>query len=218
MPGIVQGFYSGPPATADVQPAVHDVRLDTDSGERISEPWPVLAKIPVLFPKFGGYYMAGPMSQGDHVILIALDLDPTVHRLNGNAADPVDVRRHGGQYWIAIPGDITDPGGVTAPSVFTCGHIGGPVIQIDGSKVYLGGTSVTDALALASKVDAIMVLLKTLSTSLATAMGVLATAATPAGPMHSAGPDAGDYTAVGSAATALAAGIATVASSLVKSG
>lgn len=151
-PGIVKTFYPGPPASADVEVAVHDVRFDTDSGERISEPWPILAKVPVLFPKFGGYYVAGPMSAGDHVVLIAFDLDPTVHRLTGDAEDPVDVRRHSGGYWVALPGDITDPGGFPAPTVFTCGKIGGPVIQIDGSKVYLGGTSVTDAVALATKV------------------------------------------------------------------
>src|ERR1700683_758670 len=162
MPGIVVTFYPGvagtSPACVDVQPAVNDVRFDTDTTERISEPWPIIPRVPILYPKGGGYVMAFPLQAQDKVTLIAYDLDPTAHRLNGAQVDPMDVRRHAGAYWAAIPGDITNPGAMlsstSACSSFVLGQDGRPPQQIviSATSIALGGS--TDAIALASKVDA----------------------------------------------------------------
>lgn len=135
-PGIVLAYY-GAEQAADVQPATHDVRIDPDTQERVSEPWPILPKVRVLFPKFSGLAVWGDLSPGDKVLLIALDLDPTKHRASGQAEDPIDTRRHGGAYWVAIPGDLTDAG--TLPST-------------GAGKVFVGGGA--DAAALASVLDA----------------------------------------------------------------
>jgi hypothetical protein len=48
-------------------------------------------------------------------VLIGFDLDPSAFMRSGQPSDPVDTRRHGGSYWVAIPGDITD-GGIQAPA------------------------------------------------------------------------------------------------------
>lgn len=153
MPGIVQAYYPSEQA-ADVEPATHDVRIDTVTGERLSEPWPVLPKVRVLFPRFNGLAVWCDLAAGDKVTLLALDLDPTAHRLSGNAEDPIDTRRHGGAYWVAFPGDITDAG--TLPSTggaIMVGKPGGVMVKVSASEVDLGAANASDKVALASILD-----------------------------------------------------------------
>lgn len=157
VPGIVHA-YSASDQTADVQPAVHDVRFDPVLGTRISEPWPIVPKVPIAFPRFGGFTISGPVSPGDKVILLAFDLDPTAHRATGQPSDPIDVRRHGGVYWTAFPADLTDPGRLHDSSAAGAGLVLGKdgstaQIRISGSGISLGAGA-SDAVALASKVDA----------------------------------------------------------------
>lgn len=154
--GIVQAYYPGAPATVDVLVAVNDARFDVDTDERISEPGPTLSKVPVAYPCGGGYSLTFPLANGDKVQLIADDLDPTKHRLTGNQEDPIDVRRHAGRYWHAVPVDFT----ISAPSAGATLKIGkgATTIEIDGSTINLAGNS--DFVALASKVDACMASIK----------------------------------------------------------
>ena len=56
------------------------------------------------------HVIAGPLQAGDKALLVAFDLDPTAHRLTGDAEDPLDASRHTGKFWVALPCDITDPG------------------------------------------------------------------------------------------------------------
>lgn len=149
MPGIVVAHYPGKPATVDVQPAVNDVRFDLDTGDRVSEPWPIIPRVPVCYPSGGGYSLTFPLAPGDKVELLADDMDPTVFRLTGNQGDPSDVRRHGGNYWKAIPVDLTDTGAPTAGNTLKIGK-GTTTITIDGATINLGGSS--DFVALASLV------------------------------------------------------------------
>jgi protein gp138 len=147
MPGIVQAYYATE-QTADVQPGVNDVRFDVDTGARISEPWPVIPKVPVAFFKAAGFAVYADLSPGDKVILIAQDLDPTIFRSSGKQADPIDTGRHRGAYWVAIPTDITDGGRmVSSGGALVLGKPGG------GGNIYLGSASPPDAVGLASKID-----------------------------------------------------------------
>jgi len=184
MPGIVQTYY---PSTqqADIQPAVNDVRIDPILGTRISEPWPVIPKVRILFPVFGAFILYADLVPGNKVVLLGFDLDPSAFMRSGQASDPVDTRRHGGSYWVAIPGDITD-GGAQAPT---------------GSLLVLGANG--DFAALATKVDAIMTLLKTFA-------GFFGTSAIVAPSTGIAIPT------LQTAASNLAGGISSVASSRLK--
>lgn len=160
MPGIVKAFHAGSAGrapTVDVQPAVHDVRFDLDTGERVSEPWPLLTNVPVAWPKFGGFIISGPLAPGDEVELRSHDLDPSAFRASGTPGDPPDVRRHGGNYWRAVPGGISDAkapqDGGAAGSELVIGKDGGqPQIRINGSTIQLGASG-GDAVGLASKID-----------------------------------------------------------------
>ncbi len=178
LPGVVVAYYSDE-QTADVQPAISDPRFDPDTNERLTfdangtpdpdgtsdEPWPVIPRVPVAFPKFGGYVIAGPLAKGNRVLLVAFDLDPTLHLNTGNVENPIDVGRHTGTYWWCIPADITDPGRMhdasAAAGSLVIGKDGAQQqIRIDGSNISLGA-GVADFVALAGKVDAAFSALKT---------------------------------------------------------
>lgn len=161
FPGIVQAYHpggQGQKATVDVQIAVNDVRTDIDTGAQISETADVITGIPVLWPRFGGFVIKGPLAQNDEVTLIAYDLDPSQFRSTGRVSDPPDVKRHGGNYWCALPCGIADTNGTSSDgaSVLTIGVDGGAAqIQISGSSIQLGNNG-TDHVALASIVDGIL--------------------------------------------------------------
>jgi Phage protein Gp138 N-terminal domain len=149
MPGIVVAYHASAagksPPSVDVQPGVHDLRIDTETGERVSEPWPIIASVPLAWPKGGGASIAFAMAKGDKVLLLSFDQDPTAHRGTGNAEDPPDAHRHGGGHWIALPFDITDAGAVADP--------GGDIVITPAATVVIG-PGASDFAALASKTNA----------------------------------------------------------------
>src|ERR1700761_3250280 len=109
MPGWVVSYDEGQ-ETATIQPGTNDVRQDLDTGETISEPFDSIPGVPVAWPRFAGLVLKGTLEKYDPVLLLAFDLDPTPWRKAGRSnkpVDPVDVRRHGGGYWLALPTDLT---------------------------------------------------------------------------------------------------------------
>ena len=170
MPGTVVAFYPGTAATppmVDVQPMVNDVRLDVQTGGKVSEPWPVLQKVPVAWPNFGGFVLSGPLAPMDQVMLEAWDRDPSAYQAQGRSqlpVDPPDVRKLGGNYWVARPLDIITPlkSFAAAAAGAVIGYDGGPgIISFSSSGLKLGGPTAADFVALASKVDACMAAIKT---------------------------------------------------------
>jgi hypothetical protein len=170
QPGIVQAYYAGQPGTVDVLPAISDVRFDPDDGSRLSEPWPIIPRVPVLYPSGGGFSITFPLAKNDKVILLAFDQDPTTHRQTGQAEDPQHTARHTGSYWCAIPADVTQ---VTSPTAGTTMKIGkgSTTIEIDGTNISLGGASVSDNVALASLVVSELNKIKTALASLTVTSG-----------------------------------------------
>src|SRR5579872_4438298 len=75
MPASVVS-YDPVTRTASVQPMTNDVRFDVDTGAVVFEPWSVITNVPVAWPRFGGFVIAGFLQQYDQVILEAFDLDP----------------------------------------------------------------------------------------------------------------------------------------------
>jgi hypothetical protein len=173
-PGTVVAFYPGSPGvsppTVDVQPAVNDVRFCIQdgvpaqpqgkpalvAGQRYSEPWPVLPRVPVAFYQFGGLAIWGPIRPGDKVTLISYDLDPSQFMATGQQSDPPMTRRNSGTHWVAIPGDITDGSSLGDPGPNLCiGSPNGILVAIGPSGVLLGSANPTDAVARASVVDSV---------------------------------------------------------------
>ena len=152
--------YDAENQVADIQPMVNDVRTDVDTGARVSEPFQVIPAVPIMWPRFGKFVIAGRLNKYDTVVLLAFDLDPTAWRQSGNStqpSDPPDVARHAGKYWAAFPCDLRlNPikGASVANAALYIGLDGGdPVMVINDSTVQFGQTA-TYAAALGDKVDA----------------------------------------------------------------
>lgn len=151
MPGSVLD-YDPDKQTATVQPMVNDARFDLDTGAVVFEPWKPIQNVPVCWPRFGnGFVIAGFLEQNDQVVLEAFDLDPGPWRAQGRSTQPVnpnDVRRLGGNYWSALPVDLTGPitdSDVTGGAALVLGFGGGATIVVDHSTITIGKS--------ASKVD-----------------------------------------------------------------
>ena len=175
--GTVLRFYPGVAgksvACVDVQPGTHDVRLCTVPGvpaqpdgvtplivgQRYSEPWPGLHRVPVRYPSFNGLSIWCDLKPGDKVDLEAPDLDPSTYRATGKASDPPMSRRNSGSFWTAITGSTADPDALGPSGGLLCiGSTSGPSVTIGPSGVTLGvpvGGTATDAVARATAVDAV---------------------------------------------------------------
>ena len=158
LPGSVVN-YDAANQVADIQPMVNDVRTDVDTQARVSEPFEVIPSVPIMWPRFGKFVIAGRLNQYDPVLLIAFDLDPTAWRQKPSSnepSDPPDVSRHAGKYWAAFPCDLRQNpiqgAGVASAALYVGLDGGDPVIVINDSTIQLGSSS-ADAAALASKVD-----------------------------------------------------------------
>ena len=168
---IVVAFYPGVSGVSvpcvDVQPAVNDVRICTVAGvpeqpegvtplvdgQRYSEPWPVLHRIPVRYPSGGGLAIWWDLKKGDKVDLEAPDLDPSTYRATGQQSDPPFTRRNSGSFWTAIPGSTADPDALPPAGGAICiGKPGGVLVTVNSSGVNLGSANPTDFVALASLV------------------------------------------------------------------
>jgi hypothetical protein len=233
VPGVVQS-YDAATMTATVLPMVNDCRFDLDTGAVVFEPWQPIQNVPVAWPRFGGgpgtgFVIAGPLEAGDQVDLEAYDLDISTYRAQGRSSNPVnpaDTRRHGGNYWKALPVDMTGPAADAGASgnAMIIGRDGDVAqIRISTGTILLGRTG-GDFVALASKVDANTNLVKALAAALTTyaadaaaAWGDLGTGAAGVAALVAAG-----VPATANAAATTAGGIATpggaVASDTVPTG
>ncbi len=133
LPGSVLS-YDPVTQTATVQPMLNDPRVDVETGAIVFEPWKPIPNVPIEWPRFGGspgFVVAGFLSENDQVVLRAFDLDITPWRAQGRSQNPVnpfDVRRQGGNYWSAVPTDLTGPmtdSDVTSGSSYVIGSLGG---------------------------------------------------------------------------------------------
>lgn len=165
MPGSIVS-YDPTTCTATVQPMVNDVRFDLETDAVVFEPWPPIPNVPICFPRMGGITICAFLEPQDPVILEAFDLDPTSVWQQGRSSNPVnpnDVRRLSGNYWSATPTDLTGPVADAPSAQGMIIGIDGQLQQVcfDASYVYLGRkATATDFVALASKVDACMLAIK----------------------------------------------------------
>ncbi|KFC07587.1 putative phage protein [Trabulsiella guamensis ATCC 49490] len=92
LPGIVQSF--DPDAvTAVVQPAIRSVEIDND-GNRITDNYPLLVDVPVVFPRGGGVTLTFPVKAGDECLVIFADRCIDFWWQSGGVQEPVDDRMH----------------------------------------------------------------------------------------------------------------------------
>lgn len=108
MAGIVVDF--DPVAcTAAIQLAVKRTVESEDGLSDFSEVLPNLPNVPILYAQAAAGVVRFPLTAGDPVLVLALTLDHTKWRLNGEVpADPADAGRMHLKSAIAIPGFVPD--------------------------------------------------------------------------------------------------------------
>lgn len=102
MPGRVVKYYASE-QTADVLPVIRRPVPKAD-GSVQHEDLPVLSKVPLVWPRAGGYYIHFPLAAGDHVWLSFSEAATGFWRSSGDVSPPGDLSRHSLSYAVAFPG------------------------------------------------------------------------------------------------------------------
>lgn len=144
--------------TVDVQIAINEI-LHDDLGNTYVLPAPSISGVPLGVMRGGGFLVWVPVAVGDSVLLIFSDLSADSWRAgDGHPQPPGWVGRHTKDSPWALPCCAPDSKALTSPpgdaGKLIIGKDGGAAqIKISATDIELGA-SATDAVALASKVDA----------------------------------------------------------------
>jgi len=132
-----------------VKPLIEDSRIA--NGSRTTLALPVINEVPVAFPNGGGYRITFPIQVGDVGWLMFADRSLDAWLATGREVDPVDDRDHDLNDAVFYPGTRPYGNALNAPT--DCMSIGaddGPVIEIDGSEIRVGGAG---AVSLVTKAE-----------------------------------------------------------------
>lgn len=103
MPARVQS-YDATTQTATLVPLVRHAVLHGD-GSVEREDLPPLPSVPVVWPRFGGHFIAGALAPGDVVLVVFCESDIGPWRAgSGDVSPPADLRRHSLSSGVCIPG------------------------------------------------------------------------------------------------------------------
>ncbi len=160
LPGRVVS-YDSDAQTADIRPMVRRALRDED-GEKVLEDLPVVPKVPVQWPRGGGFFLSMPLAEGDSGLLVFSERSIDRWRSTGEAADPGDQRTHGLSGAVFIPGVFPSAGALEDASgtVVVLGRDGTAAAQIrvTSTEIQLGGAAA--AIARADRVEAELTALK----------------------------------------------------------
>lgn len=119
----------------------------------------LLPDVPIIWPAFGAYVIAGPMSVGDPVMVHFSDTAYGNYIQSGSAGPAIDTRRHSLGYPVCYPGGprplpkalLTALATLTALTIGVDG--GNQIIEIDATGIRIGKNAV-DFIPMTTKVDA----------------------------------------------------------------
>lgn len=155
LPGKIQKL-SNDRKKADIEPLIRS-RFINYSGEQQVEDFPIVPDVPMCNLQAGEFFISMPVNVGDHVMMIFCDrsLDLFLSS-DGEVTDPLDVRTHDLTDAIAIPClyPFSSMVGNTSSTNIVIGKDGGSQIHVKSGEVALGSETPSDAVALASKVQA----------------------------------------------------------------
>ena len=194
-PGIVQS-YDDDKKTCTVAPATRRVVLMPD-GTTTSEDVPVIQNVPVLVFGTPAISIEVDLVRGDTVLLVFCDYSFAAWRSTGAVSDPLDTRKHGPSYPVAIPWH-RPRGRASEDEKATIGKAGGVRIHTKTDTIEIGEGG--DFVALQSPTNA---RLDALEQAMATHTHAVAGTLTPptavagsAAPMTGFVPGAGDVSSV----------------------
>jgi hypothetical protein len=165
--------YDATKQIVDVQIQVRDAYLDGD--DVTVRTFPILPRVPVVFPRGGGFFLAFPLVAGDTGLLVFNDLPIDKWRSSGQESHPGDVRRHGLGGAVFLPGLVHGKADALPTSVgsdLVVGKVGGSEIHLKASgEIHLGSNAAAEFVAQAAKTDARIAQLRTDLSTLKTAIG-----------------------------------------------
>lgn len=148
--------YNADEQSAQIQPTVNPLVPTEDGDEPIA--LPIIPAAPVLFPRAGGYRFTFPIKKGDTGLLIVAShaIDTWLRQNSPKDVEAVDPRRFHLSDATFLPG-LSQFAALTPadPDDLVLEKIGGVAIHLnDAGEINLGSKTASDALALASKVEA----------------------------------------------------------------
>lgn len=151
-PGIVES-YDPATQTATVKPTLPRPSLTRDGYEFLD--LPVLPRVPVVFPRAGGFFLSFPVAKGDRVMLVFMDrsLDQWIEL--GREGDPRDGRTHDLSDAVALVGlyPVSEPLADAHAANMVLGKDGGGQIHLKPSgEIHIGSENAVDFVALAALV------------------------------------------------------------------
>jgi hypothetical protein len=159
-PAIVTAVHASR-QTVDVQIATDNIIFD-DLGQTYVDPAASFVDVPLGVMRGGGFIVWVPVAVGDSVLLIFTDLSTDTWRAgDGNPRPPGWAGKHTADSAFAVPMIAPDRNMLASadPSKMVIGKDGSSaLIKLSATDIELGGVS--DAVALASKVDLVNAALK----------------------------------------------------------
>lgn len=129
MPGRVTA-YDPTTCTADIEPCIKETIVGEDAEH--TEALPVLANVPVAFPRVGSSMLTFPLAVGDYVRLVFSERSLNVFRQNGGVVDAIDLRMHN------LADAIADPCGAWPTSEALSAHADNVVLGFtSGAQLHL---------------------------------------------------------------------------------
>jgi hypothetical protein len=158
--------YDPETQTAEIQVMIQKVLPgeDPELDEDTPETPPILASVPVVHLRGGGFFAHFPVAVGDTGLLFFCDSDIGAWRATDAVSDPGTDHRHGLAGAVFLPGLFARSRSINrelAPGTLVIGReASGPLIGLTTTSISMAGTTVdcggTNALALAEVVDAVI--------------------------------------------------------------
>lgn len=168
MPGQIVAVHtdaSGRGQLADVRPCLRNALAMADDAEGfapfVEEDLPIIPRVPIAFPQGGGFAITWPLAAGDFVLLVFAERSidqwlATAAKSRQVAISTGDLGTHTLDGAVALPLGPAPLGHLLSPVSSTAMRLGsdtGKAIYVTATKVNLGSSAPTDAVALASKTN-----------------------------------------------------------------
>ncbi len=156
LPATVEG-YDPATQTADCKPSIKR-RIQKGDGSAEYQELPTIPKVPVAFPRGGGFVLSLPLAKGDRVLLVFSQAPIGEWQATGQVAEPLDGTLHGLGHCFAVPGVYPLPEPLSAADL--AARTAGAVLGKDGAAqqirigeaqgIQLGGETATIPLTLST--------------------------------------------------------------------
>lgn len=147
--------YNATLQEADLKP-ISLVKVYNTDGELVEEELPVLASIPIAFPRSGDWFMSWPVTVGDTMTVVIASRDYADWRETGQDRVAEDVRVNPLSAAIAIPNNIYAKSAALTnvhTSKMVIGKDDGARVYIDSDQINLFEESAAEFVALGQTAD-----------------------------------------------------------------